>query len=290
MTVTFSADVTLAQLNERLARHGQWLPVDGDPTLSLGSLVLRNSTGPLRLGFGGWRDLLLGAQFVDGAGNLVTVGGRVVKNVAGYDLTKFLVGSFGCFGLPVTLSTRTYRAPAGALVVELPPSRVKPNELLVSPLKPQYAMRTPGTAWLGYLGDGATLDYYRATLPSFGGTLHERTVEQDVRWRASLWRFATAAGAFRIAVPPARLDELLLTLPHDDWCADLAFGVVVGRSHDPDALGDAAGRFGGTCVCFDDAGLPLRGAVSGESSSLLLKLKRQFDPDGLLPALPAGAS
>jgi len=290
MTATFSADVTLAGLNERLAQHGQWLPVDGDPALLLRTLVLRNSTGPLRLGFGGWRDLLLGAQFTDGAGKLITVGGRVVKNVAGYDLTKFLVGSFGCFGTPVTLSARTYQAPVGALVVELSPQRVNVSELLISPLKPQYAMATRGAAWLGYFGDATTLDHHRATLRSLGGTLHERTVGQDDAWRASRWRFATATGAFRIAVPPARLDDLLSALPHDDWCADLAFGVVVGRLHDPAALRETAGRFGGSCVCFDDDGRPLPGAIPDHVSALLMNLKRQFDPTGVLPALPAGAS
>lgn len=334
MTATFAADVTLAQLNDRLAQHGQWLPVDGDPALPLGVLVLRNSTGPLRLGFGGWRDLLLGAQFTDGRGSLITVGGRVVKNVAGYDLTKFLVGSFGSFGTPVTLSTRTYRLPAGMLVIELPPNSVNLNELLVSSLKPQYALRTRGSAWLGYFGDEATLAHHRVTLPTLGGELRERTVDQDGAWRASLWRFATAGGAFRAVVPPSRLEELLRMLPHDDWCADLAFGVVVGRLHDAVALHEAAGRLGGSCVGFDDAGRPrvlvaaghasdyVLGGVSdsasspasdgasggasrpasggasgsasdnepGAAASILARLKQQFDPDGVLPALPPGAS
>ena len=63
-----------------------------------------NSTGPLRLGFGAWRDLLLGAQFYNGRGELITAGGRTVKNVAGYDLTKFMVGQRGVFGRLLTLT------------------------------------------------------------------------------------------------------------------------------------------------------------------------------------------
>src|SRR3954467_1530720 len=70
MTATFAADVTLAAAQARLAELGQWLPVDGDPARPLGHLVETNSTGPLRLGYGAWRDLLLGCQYTNGRGEL----------------------------------------------------------------------------------------------------------------------------------------------------------------------------------------------------------------------------
>src|SRR4051812_30115573 len=92
MTATVSADVTLGALQERLAKASQWAPVDGDSTTTLGRLVESNSTGPLRLGYGAWRDLLLGCQFHNGRAELITAGGRTLKNVAGYDLTKFMIG------------------------------------------------------------------------------------------------------------------------------------------------------------------------------------------------------
>src|SRR5437867_12271072 len=59
MTATFSADVTLENAQAKLAELGQWLPIDGDSSWTLGRLVESNSTGPLRLGYGAWRDLLL---------------------------------------------------------------------------------------------------------------------------------------------------------------------------------------------------------------------------------------
>src|SRR5512146_1415712 len=95
MTATISAEMTLAAAQETLAEHSQWLPVDGEPSRTVGQLVERNSTGPLRLGYGAWRDLMLGVQFTNGRGELVTAGGRTVKNVAGYDLSKFMVGQRG---------------------------------------------------------------------------------------------------------------------------------------------------------------------------------------------------
>ena len=111
MTVIVSADVTLDAVQRKLAEQDQWLPIDGDPKATVGQLVSINSTGPLRLGYGAWRDLLLGAQFLDGRDDLITAGGRTVKNVAGYDLTKFMVGQRGVFGRLVTVTTRTYRRP-----------------------------------------------------------------------------------------------------------------------------------------------------------------------------------
>src|SRR5438477_5555900 len=66
MTATISADVPLAAVWEKLAPFDQWLPIDGDPAATIGQLVDQNSTGPLRLGYGAWRDLLLGTQFING--------------------------------------------------------------------------------------------------------------------------------------------------------------------------------------------------------------------------------
>src|SRR4030095_7867826 len=71
MTATFAADVTLKQAQTSLGARHYWLPIAGDEELSLGQLIEHNSTGPLRLGYGAWRDLLLGVQFRDGRGNLV---------------------------------------------------------------------------------------------------------------------------------------------------------------------------------------------------------------------------
>src|SRR5438128_2074404 len=116
MTATMAADVTLAAVQAKFESTEQWLPIDGDPSLPVGQLVENNSTGPLRLGYGAWRDLLLGAQFANGRGELITAGGRTMKNVAGYDLTKFMVGQGGVFGKIVSITTRTYKRPTGAIL------------------------------------------------------------------------------------------------------------------------------------------------------------------------------
>src|SRR4051794_21753123 len=132
MTATFGAGVTLREAQRRLAESGQWLPVDGPADEPLGKLVELNSTGPLRLGYGAWRDLLLGVQFTNGRGDLITAGGRTVKNVAGYDLAKFMVGQRGIFGRIATVTARPYRRPAGAVLVRYEPDLTVVPKLLPS--------------------------------------------------------------------------------------------------------------------------------------------------------------
>ncbi|MGH7002216.1 MAG: FAD-binding oxidoreductase, partial [Stellaceae bacterium] len=101
MTVIAEAGLTLGSLNQIAAQRGQRLPADPPaPELTtLGSLIASSKTGPLRLSEGTIRDLLIGIRFVGHGGRIVHAGGRVVKNVAGYDLMKLMTGSFGTLGI-----------------------------------------------------------------------------------------------------------------------------------------------------------------------------------------------
>ena len=193
LSATFAADVTLAAAQNKLREHGQWLPIDGDPTSTLGSLVERNSTGPLRLGFGAWRDLLLGTQFTNGSGDLITAGGRTVKNVAGYDLTKFMVGQFGVFGNIVSITTRAYKAPEAALLATFGPDVKTLNSLLVTACRPQWAILTKDKLHCGYLGDGATADFYEANVPRYGST-EIRAIHARRRYRHAIAILARRCG------------------------------------------------------------------------------------------------
>jgi glycolate oxidase FAD binding subunit len=103
MTVAVEAGCPLARLQEALAAAGQWLPLDPprpDRT-TVGGLLAANLSGPLRASHGTARDLLLGLAVVGAGGALVRGGGRVVKNVAGYDLPKLHVGALGSLGVIV---------------------------------------------------------------------------------------------------------------------------------------------------------------------------------------------
>jgi len=101
LVATVQAGTPLEALRRRLADEGMWLALDppGRPERSLGSIIATATAGPLRHGFGPVRDHVLGCTVATGDGRLVHAGGRVVKNVAGYDLTKLQVGGFGGFGI-----------------------------------------------------------------------------------------------------------------------------------------------------------------------------------------------
>jgi FAD/FMN-containing dehydrogenase len=283
MTMTAAADVTLRRVQETVAAAGQWLPIDGDPDKSVGELVEGNSTGPLRLGYGAWRDLLLGAQFHNGVGELITAGGRTVKNVAGYDLTKFMVGQGGVFGRVVTITTRLYKRPAGAILATFTPNSRIIGRLLPSTAKPQWAMLTPDSLLCGYLGDERTLDFYERTLAEQKPRgVERRTLEVDVEHRTNLWR-----GDFRVSVPPAKVSDFIAVAKPTRWVADAAFGVVLGEGDDA-AVRSAAQALGGTATFprRDGQTGPLFDVPSPQQRALLERLKKSFDPENKLAPLP----
>jgi FAD/FMN-containing dehydrogenase len=228
MTATFAADVTLAAAQARLAEIGQWIAIDGQSQESLGELVSFNSTGPLRLGYGAWRDVLLGVQFTNGRGELISAGGQTVKNVAGYDLTKFIVGSAGVVGKIVTLTMRTYRRPVAAMVATYPADVRIVGRLAPTALRPQWAILRSDELLCGFLGDQRTIDYYGSALPQSEPTeVRQRSVEEDIADRARLWR-AEGELTFRASVPPLQVAEFAADLDCEAWAADAAFGIVLG--------------------------------------------------------------
>jgi glycolate oxidase FAD binding subunit len=101
MTVIAEPGITVGALNAKLAQRGQRLAVDPNhpESTTVGALIAAAHAGPLRHSEGTVRDLLIGVQFAGHGANLVRAGGRVVKNVAGYDLMKVMTGSFGTLGI-----------------------------------------------------------------------------------------------------------------------------------------------------------------------------------------------
>src|SRR5262245_58022844 len=110
MTVTVQAGITIAKLQALLAPENLQLPIDvpQPERATLGGIIATNVSGPRRLGYGTLRDYVIGISAVNDEGNEFKAGGRVVKNVAGYDLCKLLVGSLGTLGVitQVTLKLR----------------------------------------------------------------------------------------------------------------------------------------------------------------------------------------
>lgn len=119
-TFTALAGTPLEEVESALAANGQYLPFDppfAERGATLGGTVAAGLSGPGRYRYGGVRDFLLGVKFVDGQGQLVRSGGKVVKNAAGFDLPKLMTGSLGQFGALVELTFKVFPRPAGTMTV-----------------------------------------------------------------------------------------------------------------------------------------------------------------------------
>ena len=118
LTATAEAGITLDALQAALGTGGQWLPLDppAPAAATLGGVLAANAAGPRRQGYGTARDLVIGMRVVAADGQLIRAGGKVVKNVAGYDLVKLYIGSLGTLGIIVdaTLKLRPRPEAEGA--------------------------------------------------------------------------------------------------------------------------------------------------------------------------------
>jgi glycolate oxidase FAD binding subunit len=120
LVVRVQGGARLADLQAALAPAGQWLALDPpEPRATVGGVVAANASGPRRLRYGTVRDLIIGITVVLADGTVARAGGKVVKNVAGYDLAKLFCGSLGTLGLVAEATFRLHPLPAAAAVVTL---------------------------------------------------------------------------------------------------------------------------------------------------------------------------
>jgi glycolate oxidase FAD binding subunit len=121
MTATIEAGATLREVNQALAVHGQTLPLDPPfaDRATIGGLLATNDSGPLRHRYGTPRDLVIGIRLATTDGVLSKAGGRVVKNVAGYDLSKLVTGSFGSLAAIVSATFKLAPLPAASKTMQV---------------------------------------------------------------------------------------------------------------------------------------------------------------------------
>jgi glycolate oxidase FAD binding subunit len=225
LTCTVEAGIRLATLQTALGAAGQRLALDppGNPTV--GACLAANLSGPLRHRFGGPRDLVLGVTLVLADGTVANAGGKVVKNVAGYDLGKLVCGSHGSLALIARVSLRLHPIPvaSGTVVVDTDdPARVV-AALAHSALQPSAVdVLHPGrVAILFEGGDAGVTDQLRRVRELVGGD-----VVGDGVWAESRTRQAAARGRIRFA--PGALRETLAGL--DEAVVRAAAGVAYVRN------------------------------------------------------------
>jgi glycolate oxidase FAD binding subunit len=135
LVVRVQGGARLADLQAALAPAGQWLALDPrEPGATVGGVVAANASGPRRLRYGTVRDLIIGITVVLADGTVARAGGKVVKNVAGYDLAKLFCGSLGTLGLIAEATFRLHPLPAAAAVVTLELDRPERTWAAVGPL------------------------------------------------------------------------------------------------------------------------------------------------------------
>jgi glycolate dehydrogenase FAD-binding subunit len=160
LTCTVEAGIRLSALQAHLAEHGQMLALDpaGDP--SIGACIANNLYGPRSYRYGRMRDLLLGVTVVLGDGLVASSGGKVVKNVAGYDLGKLMCGSRGTLGVVCRASLRLHPLPdASATLVSHGDADAKAQVIRRSQLVPSALDATPERMAVMFEGSAASVEF-----------------------------------------------------------------------------------------------------------------------------------
>lgn len=246
LSATVEAGAGFDLLRHQLADRGTWLAIDppGPQGRTIGSVLATASSGPLRHGFGPIRDHVLGLSVVTGDGRIIESGGRVMKNVAGYDLTKVQLGGFGAFGVIVKAHLRLRALPRADVtaVVEGPRDELTriAEDILEAGLEPAalelvspaLARRERWALAVRLAGSAALVAAAEAGLrTASGGRMAElRPEEAAAFWRHAAEGLSARALTLRLGGLPAATDELLDLLQHqigDEWVtATPAAGVV----------------------------------------------------------------
>ena len=215
LTLTARAGTTLTQLARVCRSEGQWLALDpfGSPDGTLGATIATASAGPLASAFGTARDQVLGCELVTGTGDVVRAGGRVVKNVAGFDLVRLNTGAWGTLGVLTEVSVRLRALPEVDRTVAVTVSAadawrwLRASEYtplaaeLVSPALSEALGTGSGATLLVRLGGNETL--VRAAGESLGALGPVRDVTTSV-WDALAASEPAGAAVIRLSTAPSR--------------------------------------------------------------------------------------
>jgi len=281
----------LTELEAALAQRGQRLSFE-PPHFAAGSTVAgmlsAGLAGPRRIAAGGLRDFVLGVRIIDGRGRILSFGGRVMKNVAGYDVSRAFVGALGTLGVILDVSLKVLPGAASVASLRFAMDEAEALERLLGwSLVP---LPITGTAWhdgtLRVRLEGADAAV-RAAAKTLGGEREEEAVSSDY-WRSlrdhALPFFAAATTLWRVAVPPGTPRLAVAAPAFIEWggtqrwyAADLAAQVI--RAQASDAGGHAV-LFRATAQQRRDTGVF---AMLGRAEhAIQRRLKEAFDPQRIL--------
>jgi glycolate dehydrogenase FAD-binding subunit len=322
MTITVQAGITIAKLQETLAKENQQLPIDVPlpERATLGGAIACNVSGPRRYGYGTFRDYVLGISVVNDRGEEVKAGGRVVKNVAGYDLCKLHIGALGTLGIITQVTLKVLPRPEAVALVRTscPPEVLSDllNRLHATATRPvcldlhDEPRNSPDVSlFIGFEGNRAAVDWQveklreevSAAAPSF--IVHrDGLVEREMRVLAETSVWSAYRLTFRANLLPSAVSRFVLAARESPDMAVLhaqaGNGIVTGHFRDPTDKDDAtrlisklraeamAVQGNLILICCPDewkAGLGVWGdwATSRGDWELMRRVKRQLDPQNV---------
>jgi len=301
LTVSVGAGITYCELSRVLAEHRQIIPLD--PAFSdcatMGGIVAANNSGPRRRLYGSARDMVIGMTFATLEGKLIRTGGMVVKNVAGLDMGKLMIGSFGTLAAITTLNFRLYPMPAGTRTFVQELEKVADviaarDEVLKGRLQPAAIdiLKSAGGYQLAIQagGSSAVLDRYSRELLQMQVL---EGAEEEVLWRSireltpQFLRTHENGAVLRVSCMLSEVGRVLESLPAQAL-ARAGSGVCYGYFEQAANL--RIPPIGTSVVEFapqdfrENAGLQNANLwpQPGNDFAMMKKIKEMFDPQGLL--------
>jgi glycolate oxidase FAD binding subunit len=320
LTVTVEAGCTMQNLQERLAQHGQRLALDAmwPERATVGGVLSTNDSGALRLRFGGMRDLVIGVTLALPDGTLARSGGKVVKNVAGYDLPKLATGALGTLGVIARATFRLHPLPQNSRTFSIATTdiaemqhcamAIQDSQLAPSALQLRLSPNAPPQIDILFEGTLPGLEAQEAHLHDLVEPL-PLTESDAAAWlaRQRLWSFAQTEAIAKVSMLPAEIANVfdavrrVTSAHHAHWSAVMqAIGLGLLRLDGTaetlhaslQELRAVLERGGGSLVILgrpsDMATLDAWGEA-GDAQPLMRAIKQQLDPRGTLnPARFAG--
>jgi glycolate dehydrogenase FAD-binding subunit len=289
MVVSVEAGITLEALQAELRKARQFLPLDpfNSPGHTVGGLLASGWTGPLRQRYGSARDFLIGIRVALPDGKLASAGGRVVKNVSGYDLMKLHLGAMGSLGVIVAASFKVFPTPLHDVTVETAHSPMDDawtaaDRALGMPLAPAaLEIFSTGEVLARFTGSH---DAVSRMVDELGWAQADPKVWSDHSLRAP-------ASWARIAVPRTALRQIVERLPSDAmWWASPGLGIahwsITSDADSVRAVRSAAESAGGSLILLvAPADLTRELGAWGTpppTLELMRRLKNAFDPDHVI--------
>jgi len=242
LTVSVGAGCTIQTLEETLARHGQRLALDPlwPAKATVGGVLSTNDSGALRLRFGALRDLVIGVTLALPNGTLASSGGKVVKNVAGYDLPKLATGAFGTLGVITRAVFRLHPLPRNArsfsmCTKEVAETRrltddIQNSTLAHTALQARFENKAAPVVDILFEGTEAGLDAQEAQLKELARRATPAVASPET-WNArqDLWSMARPEGAAiaKISILPAELHTSLTAIANSAKVRRLRFDAVL---------------------------------------------------------------